>query len=92
MTRRTSRFARQEQQENKIIEKKFVIVVADDWEAIYFDGKCIAQDHEIRRDYLLRYMRDYGVNAANVEEIEAYNDPHLESGRFPDKLEEVTKD
>lgn len=43
------------------MENKFFIVGLDDWEGLYFKGKLIEDDHEIRRENLVRLMKQYGV-------------------------------
>ena len=66
---------------------KFVLARADDWEALYADGECVEQAHEID---IIPWLRKFGVR---IEGRAAYNHPDLDDvGCFPDKLDEVVFD
>lgn len=65
---------------------KFVLVEADDWEALYVDGKCVEQHHHVN---LVAQLRAYGID---IESKNAYSDPGLDSGAYPDDLNKVTFD
>jgi hypothetical protein len=70
-----------------------VITIADDWEALYINGRIVAQDHEISRDTLLYHLNQYEVLTTEVHEVPAYHDPQLESnGRFPIEIRDVMPD
>ncbi|MGM1044806.1 MAG: hypothetical protein ACQEXX_01530 [Bacillota bacterium] len=43
------------------MENKFIIVGLDDWEGLYYRGNLISDDHEIRRENLIRFMKLYRV-------------------------------
>lgn len=65
---------------------KFVLVVADDWEAFYVDGDCVDQSHHVD---LVGNLSNHGVL---IESFDAYNDPGLEDGNFSKKLSDVKLD
>ena len=67
---------------------KLTLVSADDWEALYVNGKVYEQNHTVQ---LIPCLQKLGV--VEIEEVDAYNDPITEErGCFPDKLSEVTPD
>ena len=43
------------------MENKFIVVTLDDWEGLYCEGKLIVDDHEIRRESLVRLMKQHLV-------------------------------
>lgn len=66
---------------------KFLLVNADYWQALFIDGKCVEQHHEID---LIDYLKDNGVD---IEERDAYEHPGLEDeGQFPEDLDKIKFD
>lgn len=45
----------------KAMENKFIIVSLDDWEGMYYINELISEGHEIRRDELVRLMKQHKV-------------------------------
>lgn len=64
---------------------KLTVVRADDWEALYADGKCVAQNHSI--DWRFE-LQELGFDIQTVW-AEGQAD---ELGQFPDALEDVRPD
>lgn len=60
----------------------------DDWEALYVNGKCVAQNHTVQIIYELKKL-----GLLEIAEVAAYNDPYPEKyGNFPDDIRDVTPD
>lgn len=70
----------------KCPSNKFVVVDADNWQALYVDGECVEQHHEVD---LVGQLRQHGVD---IVQYGAYEDPSLEDGGFSDNLSEVKFD
>lgn len=49
------------------MENQLIIVSVDDWEGIYYQGKLIDEEHQIRRFRLIEIMKEY--NTLNVVEV-----------------------
>nr|WP_145401598.1 hypothetical protein [Paenibacillus xylanexedens] len=43
------------------MENKFIIVILDDWEGLYYKNELISEGHEIRRDELIRLLKEHKV-------------------------------
>lgn len=72
------------------MENKFIIVNLDDWEGLYYNGKLIADDHEIRRESLVRLMKQYLVFDVEFEYLNEEGERIVkESGSMFDTYEEV---
>ena len=72
----------------KPAQPKLTLVSCDDWEALYVDGKCVAQNHTVQLIYELKKL-----GLLEIAEVAAYNDPYPENtGRFPDDIRDVTPD
>lgn len=72
----------------KPVQPNLTLVSCDDWEALYVNGKCVAQNHTVQLIYELKKL-----GLIDIAEVEAYNDPYPEDhGRFPDDIRDVTPD
>ncbi|WP_342423158.1 hypothetical protein [Paenibacillus sp. FSL E2-0178] len=43
------------------MKNKFIIVSLDDWEGLYYKNELLSEGHEIRRDKLVRLMKQHKV-------------------------------
>ena len=65
---------------------RVIIVKADDWEGVYFDGKLIEEGHNLR-------LEDVLARLDMVSETVWANEVWLNNlGRLPENLEEVQRD
>jgi len=48
------------------MESKIIIVIADDWEGLYVNGRLIEEGHKVKRSELIQTMKEF--NTFNVEE------------------------
>lgn len=68
------------------MSRLILVTNCDDWEALYLDGKCVAQDHEISRDELVDYVLDV---REKHEYVETDGEQTCCLGCFPERLEDV---
>lgn len=73
--------------------KRVIILSATDyWEAIYVDGKCLTQQHQIDRMYLLKLASEHMFTHDDVACIDAGEEDDekaMQWGQFPDTLDEL---
>lgn len=69
-------------------QPRLTIAHADDWTALYVDGKLVSQHHEVDIiDWLDK------LNLVHIDEVWADNDPYLEeNGHFPDEMRALIPD
>lgn len=67
--------------------KSLKLVKCDDWEALYKNDECIAQDHELSHEEIDEY---YGDVEDLIEYVvsEKFDDYLSKYGRFPDTFPE----
>jgi hypothetical protein len=84
--------------ENKDKQAELVIVVADDWEGLFVDGKLIDEGHKLGRDgskhaieYAAKILKKYNPSIIKIRYVtpEYYDNYLSKYGNFPQNLEEV---
>ena len=69
---------------------KFFIVDADQWQALYVDGKCVYQCHEVPMYIIFAELRKAGIEIAGAW---AEGDPSLmDGGMWSEDLKDVVFD
>ena len=74
------------------VPKVVILSSCGDWEALYINGDCVFQDHEIRRHNLLEFAENYGFTSTEIIYADASSDDEDESettGCFPNRLEDL---
>lgn len=72
------------------MNEKIVVVHADDWTAIYIDGKSVSQDHSFRIDEIVSMAdADTPICRLHYQFSDALMDYAWEHGRLPDTYEEA---
>ncbi|PZT57418.1 hypothetical protein DN757_01820 [Paenibacillus silvae] len=51
----------------KTMKNKFIIVVLDDWEGLYYKNELISEGHEIRSKELVGLMKQHKVSDVDYE-------------------------
>ena len=70
---------------------KAVLVSGDDWEALYVDGKCVAQCYCIDAFYMLQLAEENDFTFSQFKSVDASGedcDECYDSGGFPEELED----
>lgn len=69
-------------------QPRLTLIHADDWQALYVDGKIAYQHHEVDLVHWLEKL-----NLVKIDEVWADNDPYLkENNRFPDEMRALIPD
>jgi hypothetical protein len=69
-------------------QPRLTLVNCDDWQALYVDGKCVYQHHEVDLVYQLEKL-----GLVKIDEVWADNDPFLkENARFPEEMQALIPD
>lgn len=67
---------------------RLTLVNADDWQALYVDGKLVYQHHEVD---LVHWLEKLGL--VKIDEVWADNDPYLkEKNHFPEEMRALIPD
>lgn len=69
-------------------QPRLTLVNADDWQALYVDGKLAYQHHEVD---LVHWLEKLGL--VKIDEVWADNDPYLEEhAGFPSEMRAIIPD
>lgn len=69
-------------------QPRLTLIHADDWQALYVDGKRVYQHHQVDLVHWLEKL-----NLVKIDEIWADNDPYLkENASFPDEMRALIPD
>lgn len=69
-----------------------IIILADDWEGLFVDGKCVYEDHEIDRKTLRRLCKKHKLDFVKIKEgwvTEEYEEYLCDAGRLHEDLSNV---
>ncbi|QWU14321.1 hypothetical protein SAMN04487895_101624 [Paenibacillus sophorae] len=74
------------------MENKFIVVGLNDWEGLYHKGNLIEEGHEIRREVLVRLMKQHAILDVDFEYLNQEGEEIVQdSGCMFDTYEEVSK-
>lgn len=72
------------------MENQLIIVSIEDWEGVYYQGKLIYEQHEVRRFKLIDIMKEY--NTFDVVEVwlSSEGDEYIQDrGRMPENYDDL---